>query len=581
MKIFTIVVVISIILNLVLNIFYPKLNPLENSVISDILYSSFDQIRYGHYLFRKWFITICAFLILGIWAVLQKKSVLRFIKNNLGYILIIYSVALIARINSFNHWFYADDIRIISDYFGFYSGKTQFLPCCLTGNHSLAALYLLVQLFGNNFLLYKIVGIVLAGGSGLVLYLILHKLFNNRLISLLGAIFFITTPTYFQEAIATMEITGDMFTFLLFLTSAYLLLQRFFPGAVIFMVASLQFGLSRSNLILPVLLLLLFFFLSKKFWSKGVLIFVLGYLSLLPEYLIVFPTMLNSGAASIPGVNQILIAFHLFLWATIPAYLVRTFLNLTAWFIGDHMLIPPFLGAAVIVTMILYNLRLYHLNKVKQAKLFFLGWTSIFFGIVGPTLSGTRVTQDITKLFVYNKNVTLPPGETAYTLFSAFGLTMVFTTLVFIVLRKGKVGKIIAVLFIIMNIFAFLRSDYLWTKLYAEGERTVNKQLGNILSPDNDPVIIYTHPTDRFLWQGSKNFNGIFQATRNSTAYMEENEFLLAYKSKKVPKDHFYFLSWNDSTQTITDLSERLRSGPDDKIDETFKVLIDEAKKIE
>ena len=83
-----------------------------------------------------------------------------------------------------------------------------------------------------------------------------HRLFlfnkfqKNKTLSLLVAIFFITTPTYFRVVWEILSWTGTGFSLILIIIAFYLLISDFWPGVLIFAAAILEWDLGRTHFII-------------------------------------------------------------------------------------------------------------------------------------------------------------------------------------------------------------------------------------------------------------------------------------------------------------------------------------------
>jgi len=197
-KLIWIIVLSSILFNLGATRFELTTNlNLEDHTFYGIFLAPFSDIRYGHFIARKLFLVVIAFIVLGIWLIKQ-KNLLENLKKTLRYFIFIGLILALSRILTFDFWFYNDDIRFFQ-FHTFAPTQENFNPQASWGPigfHPIAILLLALNWFGINYALYNILGLAFYFLAGTAIFILVNKLQKDKFTSLAAAIFFLTTPTY-------------------------------------------------------------------------------------------------------------------------------------------------------------------------------------------------------------------------------------------------------------------------------------------------------------------------------------------------------------------------------------------------
>ena len=124
------------------------------------------------------------------------------------------------------------------------------------------------SLFGNNYVAYHLVGILLHGINSFLIYLFLDKIIKNKLAALLGAVYFAVSFYHFEAIIWIAAILHILVT-LWILLGLYFYLKFFEKKNIWFLATSLFCGFlaiitKESGIIFPVLIFGLYVFLQKK-----------------------------------------------------------------------------------------------------------------------------------------------------------------------------------------------------------------------------------------------------------------------------------------------------------------------------
>ncbi|MBI4058768.1 hypothetical protein HY404_00855 [Candidatus Microgenomates bacterium] len=515
------------------------------------------NLRYSDYLIQKWFLVAAGFIILG-WWLFNQRNIFKYLKINLLPILIILIVLLICRSISFQRWFEFDDYRLIGHQHAV-NGTANYNQMGLINNpfYGYAASYAVVNLLDDKFELYNSLGIFILFLIGVVVFTIANKLQKRRLVSLLAALFFVTSPTYWRQILQMHEFLGDTFPLLLSTLSVYLLVVRFYPGAIIFAAAALEFGLSREHFIaLPLILIGLFFVWSKKI-PKEELIITLATLPILSMlYLPVLsshpPEILNKNDWLSNWPQLIRISDSIFA-ASMPHGVASFLLFLPRMLMPNNFYISSLLGVLIVVSLIILIIWSFNRRKILAAKILTVGLVIVTVSMVFPTLMGIRLVHDF-KILPEQYSDFFPAAPTSYGLPAAFGLA--FLVIGFGQLVRLKIFNIFLISLITINIVTVLAADYEWVKQFSRPQRIANQQLENIISADGQTKVIYA---EKILPRYISYFYQLYRIKEPLYVSNDPEEFIRLIKKYQPKKEGIYLLVLDDKNYTIYDNSQKLR----------------------
>src|SRR3989338_1937891 len=470
----------------------------------------FDNIRYGDFLFQKWLLPIIAFLVFGYFLLKEKHLSTSVLKQHLLPIFLVSIFLITARFISFGHWFYHDDLGIVS--YHFYDTSLQGMSCCAPGYYSLGLMFLLIRWFGHVFEAYKAVGLFVHFLVGMIIYVLSNSLQKNKTVSLIVAIFFVTTPTNYYQTISALEFMGDSFSLLLFILAVYTLIKGYWSNSVIFAAAAMEFGLSRTHFISLPLLMVLWFFAPRVSRWKPQWIMSAGAFLILPfTYLRVFGHVTGPNGTELEW-NPLFVYASVLLSVTIPHNIIFPLFKNLRVLTSNSPYIAPFIG--ILIITILFSIFVWFIYKKKSAtKILSLGLIILLVSIVFPVLRGSRITSDflgLTNQFLSG----VPALSTGYGIFPAFGLVLIL--IIIIQNISFKIFKIALVPLIIFNTISYMKLDSNFADLYAVSERAVNKQMLQIVPDDGKAKIIYVPDRSKF-YIALMRFIEIFRAKENIT----------------------------------------------------------------
>jgi hypothetical protein len=522
----------------------------------------FNNIRYGQYIAQKLFLVLIG-LIFFIYWIIKKNNIFKILKKNIIPIALIAIVLFITRIYSYQHWFYRDDYYIIQQFMDktLLNGtiNNQYIPCCGTGYYPTAVVYLIMHWFTNNFFLYKTFGLVLYFFLGITVFAIAKKIQNKSIIALLAALFFITTPTYFQETLLVGEFIGDAFALLIYLFSVYLLLDDFIPGTIILAAAALEMGLTRTHFIAVPLILLGLLFVPRIQKNKKLLLSLITIPLISLLYVpILMTSQANTYGTILPSFEKILVIFDSILSISVPFSTIKGIVYSSQWFFVNPTYVTVALGFILISILSLITLILFIKKNYKVAKIFLIGLISLIAADIVPAMWGIRVNQDVKTLTSYYLDNKIPSGATGYGLFPSIGLVFIFIGFSYLI--KPKLFKILAIFIIVFNMLTFITSDKEWINEYSGKQRHVNDQLTAILPEDGKPKLIFVPQNKNHLYLGIIYYQQILRVNEPITEVTEPEKFIEEAKKQKIPKDHLYILNMNEDSWNIYDFSQRLRN---------------------
>lgn len=550
----------------------------ENLIDHDfyrLLLSPFNDVRYGHFIVRKLFLAVIAFLVFGYW-LKTRRGVLQSVKKNLKYIVSIGVVLFVSRILTYGFWFYNDDTRFFHWHL-FAPTQPGFNPQGMWGPiglHPIAILNLVMPWFGPNYTLYNSLGLFFYFLAGVAIFVLLNKIQKNKFLSFLAAVFFLTTPTYFQGRLLIGEIINSPFILLLVILSIYMLLQKFVPEALIFTAAALEYGVAKSYFIaLPLTLFAVFF--AKNMQKKKLISFLAAIFLMSLVYLPAF-----YGAPSAQGktlaLDQLFVYGDVLLAVTLPFGLSFPLVHLLSLLLNGWIYITAALGFLIVACFTIIAIISYVRGQTVSAKLIIIGLSIILPTTAIASFMGVRVDHNVQKLVEYHNNSLGPLGATAYGFFPALGLT--FTLVGLGLLFRKRTLKMLALSLIFINIITSFSFDYRWLQSpYSYPQRRYDEQLQKILPRDGINRYIFVPGTQRSFYQGVITFSSVYQGDQGLYTFMGAEDFVEALKTKSAQKDHIYFLVTNGNPKyDIYDYSQRIRSVPYDQLVPLVKSLAKE-----
>ena len=587
------IVVPSIILNLVATnyLLTTNLNLIDHPFFGLFL-APFDQVRYGHYIARKLFLVTIAFLVFGYW-LLGQKGVLKAVRDNIKYVVIIGFVLFVTRILTYGFWFYNDDLRFFH-YHLFAPTQPLYNPQAMwgpVGLHPIAIFTLVLSWFGTNYTLYNSLGLFLYFLAGCALFVLISKLQKSKFISLTSTLFLLTTPTYFQGRLLIGEIINSPFILLLVLLTIYMLLRKFLPGALIFFAASLEYGVAKSYfLALPLTLLVAFFLWPKKRNKSatrqklGLAMFVIAIWSISAVYFPAFfraPSFGNLGLTSIVELiklDQIFVFGDVLMSVNLSYVITYPLIHLLSLIFNGWIYITVVLGFLIIACFSVTAVLSYIHDKKFSAKLIVTALSIIVPTATIASFMGVRIDHNVQKLVTYSNNGNVPSGATGYGIFPALGLVLILVALGQI--TKKKIYSILVVILLLLNIVGSVAADYKWYKsAYGFPQRRYNDQLQGILLRDGMKKYVFVSSQQRLFFEGVRTFSSVFQGDQGVYVFMSEEDFTEALKENFANKEQIYFLaSEAEPDYQVFDYSDKIRSIPFDRLSPNLKKLVGELK---
>lgn len=529
-----------------------------------------DNIRYGYFLFQKWFLVVIAFCVFGFSLFKRRKLFnLKLLKTFLLPSVFIAAALLIARFGSFSHWFYHDDFGIVGYHFFFLdTPNLQGMSCCSPGYYSLGLMQLVIRWFGHVFEAYKATGLFVHFLAGVAIYALANRIQKNKTVSLLAALFFVTTTTNFYQTISALEFMGDSFSLLLFILSIYTLVSGYWSSSVIFGAAAMEFGLSRTHFISLPLLIIMWLFVPKiNRWKPQWILTSLAFIILPLTYLGLVGHVTGPSGSGLEW-NPVFVYASVLFGVVVPHNIIFPVVKYLRLLTGNSPYIVPFLGIAVIAGLLLLGAFIVY-KKRHVAKTFLLGLVILFVSIIMPVLRGSRITSNFEGLTTqYMSEV--PALSTGYGLFPAFGLVLIIIAIGQIM--RPKIFKIALISIIVFNTFSYIKLDSNFAKLYANHERAINKQMESILPIDNQVKIVFV-PDRSKLYLSLLRYIEVFRAKETIIITSNPEQFMETVNKYKPTKDHFFYLTLNENTFQIHDWSERLRAYPINKLEGGLKTL--------
>lgn len=518
-----------------------------------------DHIRYSDFLVQKWFLVFVAFVVFTVWLFKNRKGVWIATRRNILFILLIFIITFGVHIPSFQRWFEFDDYRLIGHHFAV-SGTPKENEMGAVNNpyYGYAFGYLVVRWFTDSFELYNATGIIILILIGFVIFFISNVIQKNRAVSLLVALVFTTSTTYFRQILQMHEFLGDTFPLLLFSLAIYFSVKAFYPGAIIFAASAMEFGLSREHFIGVPLFLLVLFFSSKKFSAKRKMVLAFIFPLLTFFYLSVFlnfqPQIVNRSdwLSNWPqGVRFLDVIFGV----TIPHLMSFAIFNFSHFVSQDIAYLSPILGLMFI--LVILALIVYNRKNHPAAKLLIIGLSIVTGSVVFQTLSGIRLEHNLSALHRQYLDF-LPSAPTSYGLPAALGVSILFLGLSQIM--KARKFYLLAFTVIVINSIGFLKADIEWIKRFSFPQRAANGYLAGIIPYDGKVKVIFTPHPHELLSRYISYFYQLYRIRDQVYWTNDPNELINLLNKYKPDKGHVFLLTFDKSSYEVYDKSELLRN---------------------
>lgn len=520
----------------------------------------FDNLRYGHMLAKKFFLILIAFGFLGYW-IYTNKNLLQVLRQNLIPLIIIAGSLGIARILSFTRWFYFDDFRILSHHVA--ATDLHSVACCGSGNFPLALFHFLISFFGMNFMAYNLFGLFLYFLVGVVIFTIIKNFNKKNFTALLISVFFVTSPTYFHETLAMNEFIGNASALLLFVIAVYFVIVRFWQGVIIFTVAALELGLSRTHT-LPIFLTTMVWMFTEG--SRKGKAYIKSYMLLVPAILftlalpyrnIIFGIDIFSKGLKAPSFDRLFIYPDMVFGTMVPHGISYVLISLLYTPFKGYWYISTIIGILIVTSLTLLLLWLFKQKKILAAKLILVGLVIVLGSLALPSMTGSRVEGNL-KALTAQYTSTYPVRATSYGVFPTFGMALILSG--FALLVSYKKFKLFIIPLLILNTFTLINSDRIWATTQSRDLKTLTIRLGEIFPEDGKTKIIHIPPHTRHLWDSLNTFQGLYRPKEKFLITGgDRNEFINLINEHKLPAGQLYFLKLHYESLTIIDFSEQIR----------------------
>lgn len=459
-----VLVFFSILFNSIINtlLFRESTVNTNNITLLEKIFWPLKGVQYGYWLAKRWFLPVIAFLTLIPW-LFEQNRLFSFIKNNKRYILLIFIFLFVARVLSFSHWFYLDDFRFLGNFLQ-QTSDIQNIPCCGEGYPAQWMIYLVMRWFGTNFYLYNALGLVTYFLIGVSIFAIGNKIQNNKFVSLLSALFFVTTPTYFHATIAMVDHTGDSFSLLLFSISLFFLLNKSISRCLIFAAASLEFGLSRTHFIaLPLVIAALIY--KNSLGIKNIIVIIVSLILIsLPYYpvLAVREAGEYNAKTFFFNVNNVLISTNAISHALIPFQILKT-VGFTLTKFSSTPYLSPAIGSLILLFLLI--------AIVKSPKTFMIGGSIIVASLIFPPMFGVRTDRNVTGFTKELTSSLAPLPSTGYGLFPALGIALLLISSSHFINRQAF-RKVLSII-ILFNTVSFIYFDQMWNEIHVYKDKAI------------------------------------------------------------------------------------------------------------
>lgn len=566
-KLIWVIVVSSILLNLDATRYELTSNyNLIDHPFYGIFLSPFSDVRYGHYVARKFFLVLVALFVFVYWAAKQ-KNILRLLRANLVYIIFIGSFLLLLRILTYDFWFYNDDLRFFQFHL-FAPTQENFNPQASWGPiglHPVAMFLLVIRWFGTDYFLYNSLGLLFYFLSSVAIFTLSRKLQLGKFVATAAAIFFLSSPTYFQGRLLIGEVINSPISLLLVLLSILMLLNRFLPGSLIFAAAALEYGVAKTYFIALPLTLFVLFLLPKRssllqiLKERRLVAFIISIWLMSLVYLQTFARAPSSSGKSL-GIDQLYVFGDVLSSVTVPLWVSYPLVHLLNLVLNGWIYITFGLGMLVLVFFVLSWLFFIVRKQTVGSRLVLIGLSIILPTVAVGSYMGVRVDHNVAKLVSYQLTGQIPGGATGYGFFPTLGLTFILLGFATVVKRKGF--RVLLAILILFNTIISVSSDYKWrNSQYSLVQRRYNEQLEKILPRDGIDRYIFIPSKERVFFENVRNFGSVYQGNHGFFVFLDAKDFAKALEDKGDKNVHIYFLSSKvGSDYKIDDYSDKIRS---------------------
>lgn len=516
----------------------------------------FENIRYGHLFAKKLFLVAISFIILGFW-LFQQKDLLKQVKQNMTPLLLIGVSLVLAHILSFTRWFYFDDFRILSHHVS--ATDLQSVACCGSGYFPLALFHMMIPLFGMNYELYNSLGLLIYFLIGILIFVIVKYFLKKDLYSLLIAVFFVSTPTYFHEILAMNEFIGNGSALLLFVIAVFFSLVRFWPGVVILTAAALELGLSRTHS-MPIILTVIIWLFSggvKKFKTYMLGIPAVLFLLAFPYRKVLFGLDTFSKGMKMPELDIMLIYPDMIFGVIVPHWISYPLISFLRIPFKDFIYLSSLLGVLIVISLTILIIRLFKQNKMLPAKLILIGLVIILVSLALPSMTGSRVERNLKALTPQYTGID-PVRATSYGVFPTFGMVFILSGIAG--LMSYKKFKSVIIVLIVLNTFTLINADRIWARDQNFTLKTLTLRLNQFFPEDGKIKIIHIPPNTRRLWDSLSTFQGLYRPKEKFLVTgADRQEFMDLVNKYKLPASQLYFIKLHTESLTIIDFSDQIR----------------------
>ncbi len=538
-----------------------------------------DTIQHGRYIAKRIFLMLVALGILIYWLKPFGVSANNF-KKQLVPILIILVVGLSAHFLNFKLWFNYEDWRAFQE-------SNQGLQFVENPYYAVMPYYVTMLFAGTNFAPYMGLGLFAYGLCGIAIYWLLNLIQSNKTISLLIALFFVTTPNYFQDMLNMAEFIGDGVSLLLFILSIYLLIKNFYAGAVIFAAAALELGVSRTNFIaIPLLITGLLFTLKDKtnVFFRNLAFLYFPVLFVIAKWTVDYTAYnaFNDPLKNYPFWQVILKFFTMTFAMTIPHEFIGIFIRLSQIFFRDSSYIAPLLGMVIFILLTLLVIIFYCKKNALAAKILFLGMVILAGSSIAPTLYGLeRLMQDVSKLTLqFTDN--FPNRYTIYGSFPSLGASLILAGVVLFLFSKKTKYVLYVVLFYLVfsNILSSQNASIMAEATYAKPQKEMNQQLKTLLPFNGKQKLVFVpdNHKNRFLFNGISRYLPIYAPSEPIVVTFDRNVFMVQLKKLALSSNQLYLLTHAQDSNKIYDFSNELRKVPKEKLADNLDYIINTAE---
>ncbi|MBI4990504.1 tetratricopeptide repeat protein [Candidatus Gottesmanbacteria bacterium] len=265
---------------------------------------------------------------------------------------------------------------------------------------------------------FHLTSIILHAANSILIFFLIYKLFKNRFVSFLAAIFFIVHPIQSEAIAYASGRTDPLYTFfalIALLLSASLIQQnktnilKYAATIFLFILSLLS---KETAIILPILLLLIILTQkdNKKIYFRRIFFFLLPFFLIDAVYIFLRLTVLNF--ANTLNFYQIDNPYSTNLWVRLFTF-TRVFFEYLSVIIFPKNLIfardiqyitnafNPWVFASLIISIVLFSLSIKFFNK---NKLFFFSF-SWFFITIAPVSGIIPINSIITEHYLYLSSI--------------------------------------------------------------------------------------------------------------------------------------------------------------------------------